>query len=554
MSASPSHKKKEQEDGIAVLIPAIKKSVAFPDDLVKKLAGIPLIQRAIDNASRAFSLPQVHVVTDSEEIGLICRRNDVACFYDRELRLNPEGHLESLRPCIQQLAERWRDILVLSPYVPLIGDGELRDAYRHYLDRGAELLVPVGRIFFRPYSPWSRPLERIFRDDLGQEIAIESRAFSIMRSSLFREPLDHPVEPVPYALNGRLIEIRDYENWWLCEKLLNRRRIVFRVIGHKEVGMGHIYRCLALAHEIADHEIRFVCDRRSQVAANTLAGYDYWLGVYEPEEIEAAILHLKPDLVVNDVLDTDAGYVCRMKECGSRVVNFEDLGSGARHADLTINDLFDEPRIEGESILWGHEWFFVRDEFTDATPHRFSEQVSRLLIAFGGTDPNDLTRKILRIVAPYCRETGIAIDVVTGEGYGHIKELEEEVASFDNAEISYTYATGVISHIMEGTQIAICSNGRTVYELAHMNIPSIVLAHHERERTHRFACEENGFIPLGIYSGKDSDENVLKALRHLVEDSKYRQKLFLRMPRANFTSNKRKVVERILDLLKRATT
>lgn len=534
---------------LAVVIPAVKKNVAFPDDLIKKLAGVPLIQRVIDNACRAFSLAQVYVVTDSEEIGLICRRNNVACLYDRDLRLDPDGYLESIRPHIQPLADRWRDILVLSPYVPLIREGELREAYRHYLERGAELLVPVGRTFFRPFSPWARPVERIFHDGLEQEFAIESRTFSIFRSNLLREPPDYPVEPVAYPLNGRLIKIRNYEDWWLCEKLLNRRRIVFRVIGYDEVGMGHIYRCLALAQEITDHEILFVCDHRSQVAANKLAGYDHWLGVYEPEEIEASILALKPDLVVNDILNTDIDYISRLKEHGIRVVNFEDFGSGAVNADITINDLFDEPQIAGENILWGHQWFFVRDEFSDASPHYFREQVSRLLITFGGTDPNDLTRKILHAVLPYCTEKGIAIDVVTGEGYGHIEELEKEIANLDMPEVSCTNATGVISHIMEKTELAISSNGRTVYELAHMNIPAIVLSHHDREETHRFACEENGFIPLGLHNGEECDQAVCDALRRLVEETDYRRSLFTRQQQANFIQNKRKVVECILALL-----
>ena len=64
--------------------------------------------------------------------------------------------------------------------------------------------------------------------------------------------------------------------------------------------------------------------------------------------------------------------------------------------------------------------------------------------------------------------------------------------------VKLTKSTGVISSIMEQCQLAIVSNGRTVYELAHMNIPSITIAHHIREETHKFASKENGFLPLSI--------------------------------------------------------
>jgi spore coat polysaccharide biosynthesis predicted glycosyltransferase SpsG/CMP-N-acetylneuraminic acid synthetase len=547
---------KELEDigsvmGPAVVIPAVKKNVAFPDDLVKKLAGVSLIQRAINIAVKAFGQSHVYVLTDSEEIDLVCRRNNVTCLYDRTLRLDPENYFDSLKPHILPLMEYWQDIMVLSPYIPLVRVSELQDAYRYYHNRKAELLVPVNRGLVRPYAPWPRQVGNILHYGSEQEFATESSSFSIFSSDLLCKMPEHLVELTAYPLNGRIIEIRSYEDWWLCEKLLNRRRIVFRIMGHKTVGMGHIYRCLTLAHEIADHEIRFVCDIESSVAASKLAGYDYWLGVYDPKEIVDAIIALEPDLVINDILDTDAEYIRRLKNNGIKVVNFEDLGSGATEADLTINDLFDEPLfINKGNILWGNQWFFVRDEFTDAKPHRFKKEVSRILIAFGGTDPNDLTRKILHTALPYCAKRGIAIDVVTGEGYGHIEELEKEIAGIKKPEVSYTFATGIISDIMEKTEIAISSNGRTVYELAHMNIPAIVLSQNDREKTHRFACEENGFIPLGIYSGEDSKQTVHNALQRLVQDADYRHKLFLQQQQTNFARNKGRVIQRILSLMK----
>jgi len=546
---------KEFEDtkqimGPAVVIPAVKKNVAFPDDLVKKLAGVSLIQRAINIALKAFGQSHVYVLTDSEEIDLICRRNNITCLYDRTLRLDPDNYFESLKPHILPLIERWQDIMILSPYVPLIQVTELQDAYRYYHNRKAELLIPVNRGFVRPYAPWPRQVSNILHYGAEQEFATESSAFSIFRSDLLCKVSEHQVELTAYPLNERVVEIHSYEDWWLCEKIFNRRRIVFRVMGHKEVGMGHIYRCLTLAHEIADHEIRFVCDTESGVAASKLAGYDYWLGVYDPGEIVDAIIALKPNLVVNDILDTDVEYIERLKSNGIKAVNFEDLGSGAREADLTINDLFDEPLFNEGNILWGNRWFFVRDEFADAKPHRFKKEISRILIAFGGTDPGDLTRKVLYTILPYCAQRGIAIDVVTGEGYGHIRELEKEIAGMNKPEVSYTFATGIISDIMEKTEIAVSSNGRTVYELAHMNIPAIVLSQNDREKTHRFACEENGFIPLGTYNGEDSGQAVLKALRRLVEDADYRHKLFLQQQQTSFARNKGRVIQHILSLIK----
>ena len=537
-------------NGLLVVIPASKKSVAFPDDLVKKLAGVTLIQRAITLAKSIVPDRQIVVMTDSEEIDLIAMRQGVVSYFDPALcwLCQTVSALE-IKPHLNFCSVEWHNLLLLSPYAPLLRAATLHTAYESYCCAGAELLLPVICTHTFPHRPLPLSLtERLRKRD--EMLTVESSSFSITSRQLLEAKSDCKVQHLAFELDEAPIEIRSYHDWWICEKLLNRRRIVFRVIGHPAVGIGHISRCLALAHEISDHEVYFVCDTESFIATTKLAGYDYWLGVYKPEAIELAIIDLKPDIVVNDILNTDAGYILRLRAAGIIVVNFEDLGSGAGRTDLTINDLYDDALLAGERILWGHHWFFLRDEFQDARPNQFQNRVSRLLITFGGTDPSDFTRRVLPIVAPFCAEQGITIDVVSGEGYGYKEELQKLIAGLD-AEVTYTHVTGVISRIMENAQLAISSNGRTVYELAHMNIPAVVLSHHARELTHRFACEKNGFLPLDISNKPENDPNILREFQRLVEDVDYRHRLFNNMYHHDFLQNKHKVVGQIQNLLHR---
>jgi spore coat polysaccharide biosynthesis predicted glycosyltransferase SpsG len=160
-----------------------------------------------------------------------------------------------------------------------------------------------------------------------------------------------------------------------------------------------------------------------------------------------------------------------------------------------------------------------------------------------------MTRKVLKAVMPFCAERGISIDVVTGDGFGHIDELEDWVRNCLTPEIRYTHATGIMSSIMEQADLAICSNGRTVYELAHMNIPSIIFAHHEREVTHQFACKERGFVQLGMFQVGRSEELLLFELKSLIDDEGRRTALWLKQFDLNFITNKVRVVRKILGLL-----
>ena len=83
-----------------------------------------------------------------------------------------------------------------------------------------------------------------------------------------------------------------------------------------------------------------------------------------------------------------------------------------------------------------------------------------------------------------------------------------------------------------------------------MNIPSIVLSHHERENSHKFTREENGHIPLGVYKGAETEEKVRETVERLTADREYRKMLFDGMEPFQFTKNKDRVVSLIYSMLK----
>ena len=103
---------------------------------------------------------------------------------------------------------------------------------------------------------------------------------------------------------------------------------------------------------------------------------------------------------------------------------------------------------------------------------------------------------------------------------------------------------------MEEVQVAISSNGRTVYELAHMNVPAIILPQHEREKTHRFARTNNGFYNLGLLDPGEFSSVLKNALVRLVEDIQFRKDLFRGMEKFDFSRNKTWVAQEIQALLK----
>lgn len=326
-----------------------------------------------------------------------------------------------------------------------------------------------------------------------------------------------------------------------------RKKIIFRMIGSHDVGMGHIYRTISLADEFSDHTTHFLTDVESDLAIAYFSDKFGWLGAFDRGEIGSEIISQGPDLVIFDSLDTRKEDIVPLREKGIGVVSFEDLGAGSAYTTLTINELFDVPELEGENYRWGKAFFFVRDEFLNAAPREKPDKIQNLLLTFGGVDQHNLSEKILLQIRSLCRRTNIQVHIVTGPGYRHEESLRRIVDASEGVDM--THATGVISKIMAEADLAISSNGRTVYELAHMNVPGIVIDQHPREGTHHFACPENGFINLGLYNPGITEAQVLNTLSELVTNSDRLGELYDQTCRHHFTKAESQGVGEIKKLL-----
>ena len=527
-----------------LVIPAIKKNAVIPDQLIKKLNGITLIQRAINTALDLVNHDNILIITDSEEISLICERNKINFYYESTLKIKQKNILDDLKHILKNYCQKFDNLIIYRANAPLVSKDEIKNAYSLFLKDTTKILVSVKKDFKNIYKMTKQGLSLVTNNN-DIELFEEIKAFKILSfNSLNNKAKCQSPYILPY---DKSIEIDSYQDWWVCEKLLKQKIIVFNVIGSIEIGMGHIYHSLSLAHEVMDHEIIFVCDEKYEIAVEKIASTDY--RVISTSDVTKTILDLKPDLVINDILNTDIKYIKFLKENNIKIVNFEDLGEGTQEANLVINELYDNPQLEGDNFLWGHKYLALRDEFDDAKPHEFVNTVNSVLITFGGTDQNNLTLLTLKSIINEASDNDVKIYIVCGGGYLYKKELEKYINNHKYKNIELTFAVGVISKIMEKTQIAFSSNGRAVYELADMNIPSIIISHHERENTHTFATLEKGFINLGVYKQTNIKSLIRSSFDKLTLDTDYRKLLFLNISKYKFRFNKQKVVKKILELL-----
>lgn len=519
---------------ILAVIPARGGSKGIPRKNVRLMAGKPLIYYAIHNAKTCEMITDVAVTSDDEEILHIAKEYGADAL-QRSSELAKDA--VTLDPVIydamlqmEKLKGTNYDIVVtLQPTSPVLSKDTLLTAIKDFVESGKETSISAVN---KPHLAWSQnedgfyPLyeKRLNRQQLPPNY-LEAGAFLITKREYVKPDSRMGKKISVYEIpEAEAVDIDSVSDWIVCESLLSKKRIILRADGYRMIGMGHIYHCLTLAYNLIGHEIMFVtredCKEGIRKIEESFLPFKI---VKDDDEFFEFLKEYKPDIIVNDCLDTEADYVKKLKQLCKRVVTIEDMGEGARYADAVINALYQGERIqEYRHVYSGEKYICLRDEFIISEPKEFSSKVKEVLVLFGGTDPSDLTAVIYRLARKMHKKyPEIHFTFLAGIGYDC---GSHGICSRDDENISVIQDTSSVSAYMKQADMAFTAQGRTVYEFAVMGVPSIVLAQNEREQLHTFAQMENGFLNLGMGS-RIGEETLERAFEFLVNTPQMREEM-----------------------------
>lgn len=500
---------------ILAVIPARGGSKGIPKKNIRLMYGKPLISYSINNAKNSHYITDVFVTTDSDEIA------EVAEEYGAEVIKRDESlssDLVTLDPviyhaknCVEKIKNKKYDVVVtLQPTSPLLKVATLDNAIEYFIKGNFDTVISVIN---KPHLSWGEkenkivPLykERKNRQELPPQY-FETGAFLIAKSDAVkintRIGENVSVFEVP---EEESIDIDDKNDWLLTENIMKRKKIIFRVEGYKELGLGHIYNCITLAFSMIEHDILLVISEKSIEGIEKIRETNLPYKIIKNDrDIDKIIKDFKPDIWVNDCLNTTKEYIESLKSKIKRVVTIEDLGSGIEVADAVINALYDS--VNNKHVYSGYKYVCLRDEFQAEQPVKFSEKVKNVLIMFGGTDPANLNKMLYNSILKFSEKyKDIKFNFITGIGYDNEKN---GVITLEDKNIYVYPNVPRVTKYMKHADLAITSQGRTIFELAAMGVPSIVLSQNKREQTHLFARLEHGFLNLGI--GKEVDQDLLE--------------------------------------------
>lgn len=538
---------------ILAVIPVRGMSKGIPRKNIRLMNGIPLMAYGIRTALSLKEKWDVDVVIDTEDIEIA----EIGAQYGAAAVMRPEELAgddvtldpviyHALRECEKRNAVHYDLVITMQATSPTLKKETLQQAIEGFIPCHADTMISAVN---DPHLSWHYQGKRLVQ---GYERRLnrqqmpahyrETGGFLISRRECITENGRIGERVTVFELpENEAVDIDTDQDWKLCESILNSKRIILRADGEENLGMGHIYRCLSIAYHLTGHEVLFVTKRQDVLGVTKLQESFFPMKLIDyNEEIYSVIEEFRPDIVVNDILDTGKEYMQELRTRVSRVVNFEDRGEGAVYADCVINALYPEKGIG--NIYNGFKYFFIRDEFLTAVPKKFAEEVRNIVVLFGGTDPSDLTRKTYGIFQKVASEhPEVEFHIITGFGY----KYKNEVLSDEEHRIYVHNNVKCVSKYLAEADLALTSQGRTIYELACMGVPSIVLAQNSRELEHVFAGIANGFINLGI-GREQEDETIRATIEWMIRTPNVRREMHELLLEKDFKHGQNQVIRLIL--------
>lgn len=546
----------DNQPKVLVVIPARGNSKGIPRKNLRALAGRPLISYTIETALSSRYAPHVLVSTDDAEIAMTARRLGAHVHMRPPELGQDETTLDPVVYDAVEAAERGTGagfdvVATVQPTSPLLTTSSL-DAGLATLWNDPQVDTVISAVddthltwrlegdrFVPNYAARlnRQQLPRTFRETGGflitrrRHVTASNRIGPSVRLFVLEPP--------------ESIDIDSHEDWGLCSYYLRRRKILFVVTGTPQLGLGHVYNSLLLANDLMDHEVRFLVDKESELAHRVIGSRNFPVEMQRGATLVEDVARISPHVVVNDRLDTSRDYMEQLRDLGVKTVNIEDLGEGAHLADAVINALYQDPDLlTSRNAYFGHRYACLRDEFLTLDPKEFRDEVRRVLVTFGGTDPNHNSERVLDAIEGWCQERDIELDVVTGPGIGTDRLTDRPYARVHRGVSN-------ISDYMWHADVAFTSAGRTLFELAAVRTPAIVLAQNERELMHTFASEAYGFVNLGL-GRYASDRAIRESLEALVDDAQRRRRLFCRMAAVDMTEGRKNVLRIIEEVVRNA--
>ena len=266
---------------------------------------------------------------------------------------------------------------------------------------------------------------------------------------------------------------------------------LFRCDYSNEIGYGHVIRSLALAKNLSKKynwniifAIKIYSSKRDFDIPKEFLIFEFNKKEKINEELwlNNIIKKSKAHCIVFDIRNNlSSNYLKKVKKKDIKVFCIDDPSDRRLSAD--INFYPPSPRFyklnwekfKGKNFI-GYEYTILRNIFYQQKNFLFKKKENKpkkIVICMGGSDPNNITLKLLEIINKYAQDE-IFFDIVVGPGYKPKEELNLYLKEFKyNFKLHQSLSEKRMVDLLNVCNLAIITFGVTAYELAALAVPSI---------------------------------------------------------------------------------
>ena len=290
------------------------------------------------------------------------------------------------------------------------------------------------------------------------------------------------------------------------------KRIVIRADGGKEIGGGHIMRCLTLSEAIKriniNAEIYFIC-------SEDVKGFDYlfntssinlnyipsknsvyhsefnWLNDAQSTENILKIIG-KVDWVIVDHYKLDAKWERYIKNHIENILVIDDLANREHYCNIILDQTYGISHERYRSlvprdcvVLTGTNYALLRKCFSpnrkDILEFRNKEsKEKKVLVSLGASDPLNYTEFIVDTILTSKIKT--TVDIVLGPINLNKENLKVKYSHLENVRVFESIEPEIMSELMLNSYVAIGAGGTSSWERCSCGLPTIILVMADNQR------------------------------------------------------------------------
>jgi spore coat polysaccharide biosynthesis predicted glycosyltransferase SpsG len=298
-------------------------------------------------------------------------------------------------------------------------------------------------------------------------------------------------------------------------------KLLIKTKGGHEQGLGDIIGSIALAGKAVERGIvtKIILDgEKPAIDLVRDSGFE-WDEVKTSTDFFLMLDAFSPDVVLLNQLNSPLELVTEIKKRDILIATVDDTGPAAASADLRFN-----PEYVIADAYCGHMFIPLRLDYQreNLKERVVSKEVHSILVTLGGSDTYGFTPKVVRALSGLTEE--ISITIIAGPSFQHNRELDLAIGD-SRRKFNVIHNVKDMIPFLRSADLAICSAGLTLFELACLGTPVVVICAEMFEEETAQYMEKNGFGTNLGFGVKVSEHAISQAVQSLISDHERRKSM-----------------------------